>query len=103
MENDKLISVEVAYAAPGCQLIIPLEVKEGCNMLEAVISSRIIDKFPEIEPSSMTLGIFSKVEKKPESVVLSAGDRVEIYRPLIADPKEARKKRAEKLKAKLAG
>lgn len=103
MENDKLISVEVAYAVPGCQLIIPLEVKEGCNMLEAVILSRIIDKFPEIEPSSMTLGIFSKVEKKPESVVLSAGDRVEIYRPLIADPKEARKKRAEKLKAKLAG
>lgn len=103
MENDKVISVEVAYAAPDRQLIIPLEVKEGCNMLEAVISSRIIDKFPEIEPSSMTLGIFSKVEKKPESVILSAGDRVEIYRPLIADPKEARKKRAEKLKAKLAG
>lgn len=103
MENDKLISVEVAYAAPKRQLIIPLEVKEGCNMLEAVILSGIIDKFPEIEPGSMTLGIFSKVEKKPESVVLSAGDRVEIYRPLIADPKEARKKRAEKLKAKLAG
>ena len=103
MENDKLMSVEVAYAAPNRQLIIPLEVKEGCNMLEAVILSGIIDKFPEIDPGSMTLGIFSKVEKKPESVVLSAGDRVEIYRPLIADPKEARKKRAEKLKAKLAG
>ena len=63
MENDKLISVEVAYAAPKRQLIIPLEVKEGCNMLEAVILSGIIDKFPEIEPGSMTLGIFSKVEK----------------------------------------
>ena len=103
MALDKLLRVEAAYAAPNRQLIIPLEVKEGCNMLEAVILSGIIDKFPEIDPGSMTLGIFSKVEKKPESVVLSAGDRVEIYRPLIADPKEARKKRAEKLKAKLAG
>ena len=102
MENDKLIQVEVAYAAPDRQLIIPFEVSEGCNMLEAVILSGIMTKFPEIDPSNMTLGIFSKVEKKPETVILSAGDRVEIYRPLIADPKEARKKRAEKLKAKQA-
>lgn len=93
------ILVEVAYATPEKQLIIPLQVEAGCNALEAAKRSGIDEKFPEIDLQHATLGIFGKVIAKPEEVVLRERDRVEIYRPLIADPKEVRKRRAEKAKA----
>lgn len=97
-ENQKIL-VEVAYATPEKQLIIPLKVEPGCNALEAVKQSGIVEKFPEIDLQTATLGLFSKVIARPEEVELREKDRVEIYRPLIADPKEVRKKRAEKAKA----
>ena len=100
MENDKPLRVEVAYATPERQLIVPLSVDDSCTMVEAVKLSRICDTFPEIDIESLSLGIFGKAEKSPENRMLKAGERVEIYRPLVADPKEARKRRAEKLKAK---
>ncbi len=99
MTASQKILVEVAYATPEKQLIIPLMVDSGCNALEAVKQSGIAEKFPEIDLQTATLGIFSKVIARPEEVKLREKDRVEIYRPLIADPKEVRKKRAEKLKA----
>lgn len=99
MANAKTIQIEVAYATPVRQLILPLRVDEGCTMAEAVTSSGICGAFPEIDMGNLSLGIFGKGEKTPESKVLKAGDRIEIYRPLVADPKEARKRRAEKLKA----
>jgi hypothetical protein len=91
MAND-MIRIEVAYAKPERQLILALEVEPGITAKEAVMRSGILDEFPEIDIETAKLGIFGKAA--PASTVLNPMDRVEIYRPLIADPKEARKKRA---------
>jgi len=94
-----MILVEVAYATPEKQLIIPLKVDVGCTALEAAKLSAVNEKFPEIDLPNAKMGIFGKLLAKPEELELQENDRVEIYRPLIADPKEVRKKRAEKAKA----
>ncbi len=84
--------VEVAYATPNRQIIIPLEVPEGATLEQAIIQSRIQEQFPDIQPATAKVGIFGKLSKL--SATVRAGDRVEIYRPLIADPKAVRKQRA---------
>jgi len=88
----KTIRVEVAYARPDEQVIIPLDVPEGTTLEHAIGLSRIQERFPEIDLTSAKVGIFGKLSKL--SATLQAGDRVEIYRPLIADPKAVRKQRA---------
>ena len=98
--DEPKITVEVAYAKSSEQKIIALQVKEGTTVLEAARESGIIDSFPEIDLSQAKLGIFGKVVLKPEEQVLKEGERVEIYRPLIADPKEVRKRRAEQARKK---
>jgi putative ubiquitin-RnfH superfamily antitoxin RatB of RatAB toxin-antitoxin module len=90
--NTHQITVEVAYALPHEQLIIPLSVLEGCTAEEAVRQSGILDKFPEINLIENKLGIFGKLTKN--DTALRHLDRVEIYRNLIADPKAVRKQRA---------
>ena len=92
--SDVMIQVEVAYALPEKQLIIPLTVKKGTTMFDAVVQSGIADKFEGLDIDSIPMGIFGKAERKPKERVLEEGERVELYRPLIADPKEVRKKRA---------
>lgn len=94
-----MITVEVAYALPTEQKILSLQVEEGCTVYEAVIKSRIADQFPQIDVEQDPMGIFGKAVRDPKHTVLKAGDRIEIYRPLIADPKAARAKRAAKMKA----
>lgn len=109
MAKPELIAVEVAYALPQRQLIVPLQVERGCSALAAVKLSGIAREFPGIDPDTADMGIFAKnLDGKtlplPQDYVLKAGDRVEIYRPLQADPKVARQQRAAKLKAaKAAG
>jgi hypothetical protein len=92
MVGAKIIQVEVAYARPDEQIIIPVEVPEGTTLAQAILLSRIQERFPEIDLTTAKVGIFSKLSKP--SAILRAGDRVEIYRPLIADPKAVRKQRA---------
>lgn len=94
MENNKLpmINIEVAYARPEKQVILPLKVAKGTTIEAAIRQSGILDSFPEIDIALCKVGIFSKLSKK--NTVLRKKDRIEIYRPLIADPKEIRKKRA---------
>lgn len=92
METAKRFIVEVAYALSEEQVILPVEVEEGTTALQAVEQSGILERFPEIDAEKPKMGIFSKVCKG--DTVLREMDRVEIYRPLIADPKEVRKKRA---------
>lgn len=87
------IMIEVAYATPAQQKIISLHVLEGTQIEEAIFRSGILDVFPEIDLSQNKVGIFSKVASL--DTVLRHKDRIEIYRPLIADPKEARRKRAQ--------
>ncbi|MES9869310.1 MAG: RnfH family protein [Sedimenticola sp.] len=84
--------VEVAYARPDEQVILTVKAQQGITAGEAITRSRITEQFPEIDPESVKIGIFGKAAKKDAE--LQPGDRVEIYRPLIADPKAARKKRA---------
>ena len=91
-----MIQVEVAYALPEKQLIVPLNVKKGSTMYDAVVQSGIADKFEGLDVDSTPMGVFGKAERKPKERVLEEGERVELYRPLIADPKEVRKKRAAK-------
>lgn len=86
------ITVEVAYALPAQQLILPIKVQPGCTAEEAVKLSGICNKFPQIDLNHHQLGIFGKVVR--HDTVLRHLDRVEIYRPLIADPKEVRRQRA---------
>ncbi|KRW80854.1 RnfH family protein [Marinobacter sp. P4B1] len=90
------MQVEVAYARPDKQQIVPVKVPEGATALEAVKLSGIVDIFPEIEPDAIDMGVFGKVIKDPASHELREGDRVELYRALKIDPKQARLNRAKK-------
>ena len=94
-DDKKLIAVEVAYATPERQLIVPLQVPVGTTAMEAVLRSNIAAEFAEIDIEKDPMGIFSKpLDGKgrplPDEYELCAGDRVEIYRPLLIDPKAAR-------------
>ncbi|MDX2462876.1 MAG: RnfH family protein [Porticoccus sp.] len=101
MSEIELMTVEVAYALPTRQQLIELQVPKGTTAYEAVQQSGIIGQFPEIDIENTKMGIFgqalgTKGLKSPKEHVLEPMDRVEIYRPLIIDPKEVRKRRAEK-------
>jgi putative ubiquitin-RnfH superfamily antitoxin RatB of RatAB toxin-antitoxin module len=86
------VIVEVAYARPEEQLIIELEVAPGTTVGQAIETSAIRERFPEIDLARNEVGIFAKVTTL--DTPLRDKDRVEIYRPLIADPKEVRRRRA---------
>lgn len=90
--DSSLITVEVAYALPNNQLIIPLQVAPETSAEQAIAASGILQKFPEIDLSVNKIGLFGKLTRL--ETPLRHLDRVEIYRPLIADPKEVRKQRA---------
>lgn len=90
--SNTTISIEVAYALPNNQAIIPLQVEEGTTIEQAIRLSGILETFPDIDLSVNKVGVFSKLGKLNQ--VLREKDRVEIYRKLIADPKEIRKQRA---------
>jgi putative ubiquitin-RnfH superfamily antitoxin RatB of RatAB toxin-antitoxin module len=94
MENK--IRIEVAYALPEKQKILALDVAQGCTVREAVLMSNIETFFPGIDLHTAKLGIFGKAVKSPETQQLNAGERVEIYRELKVDPKQARANRAAK-------
>lgn len=101
MADFDLIRVEVAYALPHKQKIIALLVEPGTTALAAAQRSKITDHFPELDIATAKMGIFgqslgTKGMDSAEKHILHPGDRVEIYRPLASDPKEARRKRAEK-------
>lgn len=93
-----MITVEVAYATPQLQKIVTLQVAAGTTPRQAALASDIGRFFPDADIAGADMGIFGKVVKADE-YTLQEGDRVEVYRPLIADPKEVRKARAAKVKA----
>ncbi|MDY6840967.1 MAG: RnfH family protein [Pseudomonadota bacterium] len=90
-----MIRVDVAYARPDRQEVIPVNVPEGTTALEAARLSGITDIFPEIDPDTIDMGVFGKVIKDSAVHELREGDRVELYRPLEIDPKQARLNRAK--------
>lgn len=95
------IGVEVVYALPIQQVLLRVSLAKGATVEEAIRASGILDTFPEIDLSKNKVGIFSKLVKLDE--IVRDKDRVEIYRPLIADPKEVRRKRAEEGKVTKKG
>jgi putative ubiquitin-RnfH superfamily antitoxin RatB of RatAB toxin-antitoxin module len=92
MEGAKTLAVEVAYASPQRQTRLTVEIAEGATVAEAIQFSGITRHFPEIDLSQNPVGIFGR--RCGLDDVLRPGDRVEIYRPLQVDPKEARRARA---------
>lgn len=94
------ISVEVIYALPHRQEIVTLRLPAGSTVLAAVKASGLMEKYPEIDPATNKFGIFAKLAK-PDAPLRNR-DRVEIYRPLIADPRAVRAARAEKSAKKKA-
>ena len=94
---EQAIAVEVAYAKPDEQAILTVHAAPGITVQQAIEGSGILKRFPEIEIGKNKVGVFGKAVKL--DAPLRSGDRVEIYRPLIADPKAQRKKRAAEGKA----
>ena len=92
MANGETLSVEVAYALPDDQTLLSIQVRQGATVQDAIQQSGILESYPEIDLSRNKVGVFGKLAKL--DAALREGDRVEIYRPLIADPKEVRKLRA---------
>jgi putative ubiquitin-RnfH superfamily antitoxin RatB of RatAB toxin-antitoxin module len=92
MGSAEKISVEVAYALPQRQVILSLDVAADASIEQVIRASGILRQFPEIDLAQNKVGVFGKLGKLTDT--LHPGDRVEIYRPLIADPKEVRRKRA---------
>ena len=90
------INVELVYIKPDSQSVLNLEVEKGTTIQQAIESSSLLEQFPEIDLSVNKVGIYSKLTEL--DTVLEAEDRIEIYRPLLADPKEARRRRASKKK-----
>lgn len=92
MSLEKTIRIEVAYALPERQVVLSLDLEPGATVRTAIERSGILTEFPEIDLSRNRVGIFGAV-CGPDRILIS-GDRVEIYRPLIRDPKDARRRRA---------
>ena len=86
--------VEVAYAKPHTQALVTIELPEGANLEAAIHASGILQQFPEIKLSQISAGIFGRLCQLDHG--LAAGDRVEIYRPLVADPRTARRQKTHK-------
>ena len=85
------IRVEVVYALPAEQFLAELELEEGATVHQAIERSGVLQRFPDIDPARVKVGIFGRVTSGGTRV--KDGDRVEIYRPLIVDPKDARRDR----------
>lgn len=91
---ERPLKVEVVYALREEQVLLALEVETGTTVRQAIERSGILRRFPEINLSLARVGVFGK-QVRPDAL-LHDGDRVEIYRPLIADPKQARRERAKR-------
>lgn len=95
MERQRMtdhITIEVTYPLPNKQEVIRLSVPQGCTVRDGIVASGILTKYPEIDLEKNKIGVFAKLVKLDNP--LRDRDRIEIYRPLIADPKAVRKQRA---------
>lgn len=91
------LRVEVAWATPERQVVVPVEVPEGATVEDAVQISRLLQTCPDAVFDPERVGIFGRRVQPGDAV--RDGDRIELYRPLIADPREARRARAERARA----
>lgn len=94
MVQNETITVELLYIEPSSQNSLKLDVVKGSNIEQAIHQSGLLERFSEIDLAVNKVGVFSKIQML--DYVLQAGDRIEIYRVLLVDPKEARRQRAAK-------
>ncbi len=99
MNAEKTWRVEVAYATPARQEVIEVSARPGATVEQVIRASGLLVRFPEIDLTRQRVGIFGETARLQDAV--HNGDRVEIYRPLVADPKEVRRKRAVRSGKKL--
>lgn len=92
-EERKSLRVEVVYALPAEQAVVSLELEDGATVAEAIERSGLVGRFPEIAAAPAVVGIFGR--RTTPGARVQDGDRIEIYRPLTADPKEVRRARAK--------
>lgn len=90
------ITIQIAYALPEKHFLQSYQVEQGTTLKEAIDSSELLTLFPDLDLNKSKFGIYSRPAKSDQ--ILEAGDRIEIYRSLVADPKEIRRKRAEQQK-----
>jgi putative ubiquitin-RnfH superfamily antitoxin RatB of RatAB toxin-antitoxin module len=90
----ELLQIYVCYATPQREFIQAIKVEQGTTIAQAIEQSRVLMEFPEINLATQPVGIYAK--KKTLDTVLRERDRIEIYRPLVADPKDSRRRRAAK-------
>jgi putative ubiquitin-RnfH superfamily antitoxin RatB of RatAB toxin-antitoxin module len=93
---ESMVDVEVVYAAVDRQALLSVAVPVGTTVRAALLKSGIGEAFPELNLADCPVGIFGKVIADPQTRPVQVGDRIEIYRPLLADPKEVRRLRAAK-------
>lgn len=94
--NDDLLDIEVAYATPECEYIIPLRLPPGRSARDAIVRSGLLERVPEIDLAKNKIGVYGRIIGLEYR--LQQYDRIEIYRPLTIDPKEIRRLRANKTK-----
>ncbi|WP_407332329.1 RnfH family protein [Enterovibrio sp. 27052020O] len=97
MSDEKLLHIEVIYALPNEQRVFKAIVTPDMHVEDIIRHSGILDVYPEIDLKKNKVGVFSRLVKL--DALVHDGDRIEIYRPLMADPKEIRRRRAERMKA----
>ncbi len=88
------LRIEVVYALPQAQDLVALQLEPGATAREALAASGLLERHPELDPARVRIGVFGKIVSPGR--VLAGGDRIEILRPLLADPKEARRRRARR-------
>lgn len=94
MEKPEPMPVELVYALPSEQVLLRLNLRAGATVRDAILDSGVLGRYPELELATLKAGIFGRVVTLDHA--LAHHDRVEIYRPLTADPKAARRARARK-------
>ncbi|MGD8478049.1 MAG: RnfH family protein [Burkholderiales bacterium] len=95
------LQAEVVYALPRRQTVIPVELPQGATVYQAAVASGITRVHPEIDLDNADFGIWN--ERVSADDCISDGDRIEIYRPLVADPKTLRRRRASQQRSNLTG
>lgn len=88
-----MLNIEIVYGLPDKQILKTMRVAEGTTIRQAALQSGLENKFPDLDLNTAKLGIFGKAVK--DDTVLREKDRIEIYRPLLIDPKEARRRRVQ--------
>lgn len=91
------LHIKVVYATPAQEFLHDLDVAPGTTIEQAILQSGLLTEVPDVDLATHPVGIYGK--KRPLDTVLRARDRIEIYRPLVADPKDSRRKRADRSKA----